>query len=167
MNRSIRLKVVLAGISSLLLVSKLFGELATPTYQVTHVAGMNEWSLVFPAEKGKEAYVDYRLALDIIDIDCDGQPLMPVSKEGMPHFNYETFPAAGPQVLYTPRYYEIRTAVWEGTKFSGDKMLEFQIPKESKRLLIRYRMRYPKGITSEVFSVISMDRRLANHRAER
>lgn len=136
----------------------LFASASGSTYQIRHVSELDEWSLIFPAEKGKEAYVDYRLALEIIEVECDGKKLKPVLVDGFLHLGYETFSASEPQVIYMARFYEFRTAVFEGTKLNPEKVWEYPISKGTKRVIVKYRVRYPKDNSSDIITVISVDR---------
>jgi hypothetical protein len=146
------------AVAALLLVIPfdLFASTSGPSYQIRHVAGLDEWSLIFPGEKGKEAYVDYRLALEIIEIECDGKKLEPTLVDGFLHLGYESYPSTDPQVVYMSRFYELRTAVFEGTKLNPGKVWEYPISKDTKRVVVKYRVRYPNDGLSDIITVISV-----------
>ncbi|HEY0864747.1 MAG TPA: hypothetical protein VGD97_11635 [Lacunisphaera sp.] len=156
MNRPVIQAAVFA--LSLVFPAFLFSDTSGPSYQIRHVAGLDEWTLIFPAEKGKEAYVDYRLALEIIEIECDGKKLVPALVDGFLHLGYETYPATDPQVVYMSRFYELRTAVFEGAKLNPEKVWEYPISKDAKRVVVKYRVRYPKSGPSDIITVISVSR---------
>jgi hypothetical protein len=141
------------------IVSFFIGDsLRSADFDTVHVVG-GDWFLVFPApcRLSVGAFVDYRLAIEILALECDGAQIKPELVEGSIHFNRAKYKDVENAVVYSEHWSEVKSAIWKGGEPFEAAITVFDVPKTARVLRVTYRVHYPNGEISKEYVIVSRD----------
>jgi hypothetical protein len=111
------------------------------------------WRIMFPCPDAKKVFLYTPTAVDILSVVCDDKPIVPELLPVVERPNHATGDADGQTVVY-------QTALgffvcWNTLQDEAgyQKLRHFRIPKDTKLITVKYRIRFPDGSTSENLTV--------------
>ena len=111
------------------------------------------WKIMFPCQNAGNVYLYTPTALDIMNMICDGKPVVPEIFPVTERTNYVTGNADGRTIIYqsNPGF----CYCWNNLedKPGHQELRLFRIPKSVKSISVKYRIRFPNGSVSSESSV--------------
>jgi len=129
-------------------------------FDYTSVHDVNTfWKIPFFAPSyGTKFFTEFSRAFEIISVTCDGKKIEPTTWTSISGPSNETFTIKTSQFVYFIAYNRIESIAYVNGKIEKyNKMNEYRIPKDVKKLVIKYIVHYPDQTTSLPCSVTSLN----------
>lgn len=107
------------------------------------------WRIMFPCPDAKRVFLYTPTAVDILSVVCDNKPITPELFPIVGRPNRVAGNAEGQTVVYqaTVGSFECWNTIVDETGYP--KRRHFSIPKDTKMITVKYRVRFPDGLVSE------------------
>jgi hypothetical protein len=120
-----------------------------------HYVNDPDWTILFSSGPTKEAFADYRTALQIEDVLCDDRVILPVSAsvEGFRDKTTKRIPNG--EIIYVVRNTDFVFFAPEDLATHRETQLTYRLPAKPKVIRVFYRIRFPDGSFSPKKLVVS------------
>jgi hypothetical protein len=126
-------------------------------YLQVHSYMEQKWLLMFTGSISGQAYANWGMAIEILEVNCDGVAIRPSEVNGLANIDTTYFARDVKSVTYGIDSESLSSSVWENGEIKLNKLRYYNIPKDAGTVCVRYRIHSADGKISPENTLTSVE----------